>query len=423
MATEYKLSYTASEIDEKLGKIDKNTANISKLSEDIAEIKESLQLDNEENQPYTKVNEGEASYIPEYTGYMYEVVPDFIVGNRYLIIVVTNDGDKIHCIGLMNTSNAWELLKDFNVYEDVRYGVVTPSEVTKKITVITTANAVNALTEYDYLVYDVTDYEGSIDNAFIDSLLNGNSSKKITSTWKDKKALVIGDSLTASGVWQKKLTELLGMKVVTHAKGGAGIIQCVKGKDSFEPLKISEVHDKNLIIFFAGYNNRGTPDGKVGDCYKDDGTGQSTIAGFLQYAINCIFEKLQGGVENGITYKSNLTCRVMVVTPHCAGKYSYIDVDGYGEYPSESGYTMQTLAQIIEDVAHYNNLPCYNAWKNSGINRFTWNIYSASSSPDSGLTEQGNGGQYYWNADQLHLNKNVGYPHLGTCIAKFVDAN
>lgn len=37
MATEYKLSYTASEIDEKLGKIDENTTNISKLSEEIVD--------------------------------------------------------------------------------------------------------------------------------------------------------------------------------------------------------------------------------------------------------------------------------------------------------------------------------------------------------------------------------------------------
>lgn len=37
MATEYKLSYTAAEIDEKLGKVDENTANISQLSKEIAE--------------------------------------------------------------------------------------------------------------------------------------------------------------------------------------------------------------------------------------------------------------------------------------------------------------------------------------------------------------------------------------------------
>lgn len=35
MATEYKLSYTASEIDEKLGKVDENATNISLLSEQI----------------------------------------------------------------------------------------------------------------------------------------------------------------------------------------------------------------------------------------------------------------------------------------------------------------------------------------------------------------------------------------------------
>lgn len=43
MATEYKLSYTASEIDEKLGKIDENTTNISKLSEDIADLKKEVE--------------------------------------------------------------------------------------------------------------------------------------------------------------------------------------------------------------------------------------------------------------------------------------------------------------------------------------------------------------------------------------------
>lgn len=42
MATEYRLSYTASEIDEKLGKVDTNELNISKLSEDIADLKENL---------------------------------------------------------------------------------------------------------------------------------------------------------------------------------------------------------------------------------------------------------------------------------------------------------------------------------------------------------------------------------------------
>ena len=38
MATEYKLSYTASEIDEKLGKVDENAVNISNLSKEIGDL-------------------------------------------------------------------------------------------------------------------------------------------------------------------------------------------------------------------------------------------------------------------------------------------------------------------------------------------------------------------------------------------------
>lgn len=38
MATEYKLSYTASEIDEKLGKVDENATNISQLSETVNDL-------------------------------------------------------------------------------------------------------------------------------------------------------------------------------------------------------------------------------------------------------------------------------------------------------------------------------------------------------------------------------------------------
>lgn len=249
--------------------------------------------------------------------------------------------------------------------------------------------------------------------------------KNLVNNWYGKHALVIGDSLTAANVWQHKLYTELGMLVTNHAKGGMGMVQCVDGENgagefdnetgasgTLYALNVNDVTGKDLIIFFAGYNNRGTADGEVGDCYAKDGSGQNTIAGYLQYALNRIYEEL---AEAG-----NLTCRVAVVTPHCAGKYSYIDADGYDEYPAGSGLTMQTLAQIMEDVAAYNNVPCYNAWKNSGINRHTWTVYAASPTADSGLTEQGSGGKYYWNADQLHLNSAVGYPYLGERIANWV---
>ena len=379
------------------------------------------------------------SVSPTFQGFFKEVmVNDFIIGNKYLIVIESISA-YMKDVGLVNKSGTWEKTVACTKYsEAISYGMLTPTENTKSLAVIFKDVAIGQTFSLLARVYDVTNVTETIDGSYIHLLAEGynvkdfevlESEAKIGGAWYKKNVLVIGDSLTAANVWQQKLKELLGMNVSTHAYGGLGIVQCVKGSNDYNiatgvgalaPLKISDVYDKDLIIFFAGYNNRGTPDGVVGDCYTDDGTGQNTIAGYLQYAINYIFKKLKGGEENGVTYNANLRCRVIVVTPHCAGKYSYIDADGYDEYPVGSGRTMQTLAQIMEDVAHYNNLPCYNAWKNSGINRFTWDVYASSSSAESGKTEQGNGGAYYWNADQLHLNTTVGYPHLGTCIAKFV---
>lgn len=245
--------------------------------------------------------------------------------------------------------------------------------------------------------------------------------KNVTSrgAWYGKNALVIGDSLTASKKWQKQLTNILGMNVTTHAKGGMGLIQCVDGEDgappfdpdSFNagtlyPLMESDVANKDLIVFFAGYNNRGTADGNVGDCYKTDGTGQNTIAGMMQYCINRIYEELINA--------NNLTCKIMIVTVDCAGKYPYIDADGYTEYPSGSGRTMETLANIQKAVAEHNSLACVDLWHNSGINKNTWVVFGAE--PNAYYEDTtGRGGTYPHNGDQLHKS-DAGYKRIGECI-------
>lgn len=378
---------------------------------------------------------------PTYTGAYREVMTnELTVGNRYLLVIEGDDiSGYVNNIGLINKSQSWEKTVERIKYSSsLCYGILSPTDTTKGLGIIFNASAVGQSFSFVVKVYDITKETETIDDLYITLLLKGFSARdfyeiskatKITNAWGGKNALCIGDSITAAKGWQKKLGELLGMNVTTHAYGGLGMLQCVLGSNDYNaetgegalsPLKISDVYDKDLIIYFAGYNNRGMEDGEIGDCYKEDGTGQETIAGNLQFVLNRIYELLRGGKENGVTYATNLSCRVVVITPHCAGKYSYINADGYEEHPSGSGRTMKTMAQIIEDVAAHNNVPCYNAWKNSGINRYTWNIYSASPSADSGKTEQGAGGPYYWNADQLHLNNEVGYPHLGVCIAKFI---
>lgn len=246
--------------------------------------------------------------------------------------------------------------------------------------------------------------------------------------WYGKKCLVIGDSTSATEQWQKKLSENLGMSVTTHAKGGIQFLQMVVGSLGYEgdydnetgntgvlqPLKISDVYDKNLIIIFGGFNNRGMKLGEITDLYKTDGTGQNTVTGQLQFVLNWIYDLLKGNES----YAQNLKCKIVVVTPYCCGKYNYANYDGYSG-DNWAGYTLREMCDRIIEIAALNNCSSYNAWENSGIGRHTWTIYSAS--PTATKEAGSDTAPYPTNADQLHLNDSVGYPHLGDCISVFVN--
>lgn len=312
-------------------------------------------------------------------------------------------------------SNGWHITRaartitiDGTTY---KYGIVHPTESVKQYIYLHTGFTVGTPSTIElihFAEYDssITAESASTDNDVINLIEQKSFNIFDTLTeltapkeWEGKKALVIGDSLTAAGVWQTKLKSMLGMEVTTHAKGGLGMVACIDGNGSdFPALTSSDVADKDLIIFFAGYNDRGSLVGNMSDTAAASGTYVSKT----KYVIEKIYALLSSA--------SNLTCRVILITPHCAGKYSYIPYDGYSEYPVGSGQTLETVANTIEAVATSYNIPCYNAWKYSGINKFTWKVYAASSTPMTGETVN----------DQLHLNNSKGYPHLGECIAKFV---
>ena len=178
--------------------------------------------------------------------------------------------------------------------------------------------------------------------------------------WYGKKCLILGDSTSATEQWQKKLSENLGMSVTTHAKGGIQFLQMVVGSLGYEgdydnetgntgvlqPLKISDVYDKNLIIIFGGFNNRGMKLGEITDLYKTDGTGQNTVTGQLQFVLNWIYDLLKGNES----YAQNLKCKIVVVTPYCCGKYNYANYDGYSG-DNWAGYTLViTHGKTVESV-------------------------------------------------------------------------
>lgn len=225
--------------------------------------------------------------------------------------------------------------------------------------------------------------------------------------WKGKNVLVIGDSLTAALKWQAKVGEIHKCNITTHAKGGIGIVAMVDGHTSTEPqlpaLDVNKVADKDLIIFFGGMNERSTPYGVQGDLHPT----QSTLIGRFQYAMNKIFDLL--------TTANNLDCQVLVVTPHCAGKYPYVDADGYQEYPAGTGQTLEKLSNTLKTTAQYNNLPVVDLWHDSGIGKRTWSIYTAS--PVATASTPATGTPYPNNADQLHLST-AGYNRIGELIAR-----
>ncbi len=280
---------------------------------------------------------------------------------------------------------------------------------------------------------------------------------EVANKWSGKNVLVIGDSITAARKWQLKLSEELGMNVTTHAKGGVGAIQMVDGDKGLGgdydnetnadgtllPLTVEDVQDKDLIVLLPCYNDRGKEDGEIGDCYDPSNETNNNIVGVVQYAINRIYEELKKA--------NNLNCKILIATPHCVGKYNYVDANGYEEYPTNSGRTMETMCNIIKGVANHNNIHVCDLWHNSGINKFTWGIYGANPNPVNEfytkyeLNANGEtigqtplryvtGNSYYqirdgvvvleqytgmspcpYNGDQLHCS-DLGYARIGECI-------
>ena len=269
-----------------------------------------------------------------------------------------------------------------------------------------TVNEINTVTNISGLKM-IADVANTLSPEYKKELFN-----EFFNNWNGAEVLAIGDSLTSAKKWQLKVTELLGCNITTHAKGGKGYIDLIDGENGqdgdydnetdasgvLRPLSVDDVIGKKLIIVYAGYNERHMSYGEIGDVYPTN----NTLAGKVQYVINSIYSLLEQA--------DNLTCKLLFITPHCVGTYGYVNVDGYGEYPTGTGRTLEGISDTIKKIANYNNIPVKDLWHESGINKFTWNIYCAKT-PASATAP------YPDNVDLVHLNASVGYPHLGTLIA------
>lgn len=244
--------------------------------------------------------------------------------------------------------------------------------------------------------------------------------------WKNKKVLAIGDSITSDGRWQEEFARITGCSIETHAYGGIGIIDMTEGlgvadspdfkydpftgrNGDFLPLSAEAVGDKELVIFFGAYNERHTEYGEAGDMFPFN----NTLRGKFAFVIKRLRQLL--------AESENSTCAIMLVSPHCVGKYDWVDRDGYEDFPTGSGRSLETMSYLIKDIAEENSLYFCDAWHDSGIGRENWCIYAnspgelkADFDPMAEYTAP-----YPQYADQAHLN-GEGYKKLGECIAAAV---
>ena len=231
-----------------------------------------------------------------------------------------------------------------------------------------------------------------------------------------KKALVLGDSLTSAGQWQTKLTTELGMTVETHALGGLSMSAIIDGgtvgSNTLPALTVEQVADKDLIVFYGGYNNRH----QTAEAFADTMTA----------SINKI-KALLATAEN-------TECRIMIVTPHFVGKSQWlygssVPLDGDDVPPADSPsatVSLETLVNAMVAEAQEINIPVYDLFHNSGIGPDTWNTYSNQVADENGYkpgaTVPTDPTDFSHYADQVHLNS-TGYALIGTQIAEFVLEN
>lgn len=242
--------------------------------------------------------------------------------------------------------------------------------------------------------------------------------------WKNKNVLAIGDSITSAGQWQAEFSRITGCNIETHAYGGIGIIDMIEGlgtanspdfkydpytgrNGNFKPLSVCDVKEKDFIIFLGAYNERHMEYGKKGDMFPRD----NTLRGKFDYVIKRLYELLHEA--------ENSTCPIMLVAPHCVGKYDWVDRDGYEDFPRGTGRSLETMSFLIKEIAEENDLHFCDAWHESGIGRDNWSIYA--NSPDVLKGDYDPAAEYTapypQYADQAHLN-GEGYKKLGECIAR-----
>ncbi len=358
------------------------------------------------------------------------ITETFEVGHTYLLVIDGDthklNGDKP--AGLTKKDSSWEVyITPEKKGEVLIYGTLTTTENTGNIA-LSVKNTNNKTYKVSVDLYDISDFDMKLTD--IVEKLKIKSSLK--SKWDGKNVLVLGDSLTSAGVWQTELETQLGMNVTTHALGGSQLMSIIDGWTHgngtvLPPLTAEDVEQQDIIVLFAGYNDRLLSTiGNVDDEYDKDKlvTGQS-IAAKLNYCIDTL--KL---ILNNV---GNTNCKILVVTPHYYGNSGgdtlipSADNENILRQELNNGSTggMKDFCDMMVSVANKKGVEVFNAYDATYADAHNtdnfkdkyeyWNKYQAQVADAYGYIP---GTTKY--ADQLHMN-DEGYHYLGKKIAEKVN--
>lgn len=336
MATEYKLSYTASEIDEKLGKVDENATNISQLSEqneDLTSRVETL----EENGTGTTVITGTSR-------------PCKLKDGNYNVLAINHRGYSTEAPE--NTIPAYILSKEkgFNYVEcDVNFTSDGVAVLLHNSTIDATSDGSGSISEMTY--YDVLQYDfGSWKSADY----TGTKIATFEEFIKLCKTIGLHPYIELKGGTQEEITGLVDMvkrhgmeRNVTYIAFGTNGLTWVKNADSTARIgylaDITEGTIKTVKSFMTGENEvfldvnyNLLTDEKINLCIEND-------IPLEIYTVNTA-----SIIEEMDEYVTGVTSDNLI-----AGKVLYDKYMTYTapEYISTTGISLDKTTLVFEDSA------------------------------------------------------------------------
>lgn len=176
----------------------------------------------------------------------------------------------------------------------------------------------------------------------------------LTGRWNGKNWCALGDSITANNYYATSLSATTGLIQVLN-RGEVGSLLRTRA----DSLVASDLTNIDIVTVLAGTNDYGHGNCAIGSI--TDGKEVNSIYGNVAYVIDKI-----------LTLKP--TVRLVFFTPLNRGAFT-----GEPTPPAANSYgsTIDGIGFAIREKCRLLNIPCYDLFANSGLNQYTFSLYTS----------------------------------------------